>query len=131
MSFWKPGKWREPGCPGCPAEGHYHYPEPGGRIWCCRTGDPPGRRNRILIELPGIDDHARAMEIIGRTAQLNPCGPDGEVILTGTNCKNAYVSRDELGRPAVSLEFDPEGTKKFAAATEKFLRQPIAILLGR
>jgi protein-export SecD/SecF family membrane protein len=85
--------------------------------------------NRILIELPGIDDHARAMEIIGRTAQLNFVGPDGEVILTGTELKNAYVSRDELGRPAVSLEFDPEGSKKFAAATEKFLRQPIAILL--
>ncbi len=85
--------------------------------------------NRILIELPGIDDHARAMEIIGRTAQLNFVGPDGEVILTGTELKNAYVSRDQLGRPAVSLEFDPEGSKKFAEATEKFLRQPIAILL--
>lgn len=85
--------------------------------------------NRILIELPGIDDHARAMEIIGRTAQLNFVGPDGEVILTGTELKNAYVSRDQLGRPAVSLEFDPEGSKKFAEATEKFLRQPIAIIL--
>lgn len=85
--------------------------------------------NRILIELPGIDDHARAMEIIGRTAQLNFVGPDGEVILTGTELKNAFVSRDQLGRPAVSLEFDPEGSKKFAEATAKFLKQQIIILL--
>ena len=85
--------------------------------------------NRILIELPGIEDQARAMEIIGRTAQLSFMGPDGEVILTGSELKDAYVSRDNLGRPAVSLEFDPEGTRKFAEATEKFFRQPIAILL--
>ena len=85
--------------------------------------------SRILIELPGIDDHARAMEIIGRTAQLSFVGPDGEVILTGTELQDAYTSRDELGRPAVSLDFDSEGTRKFAEATGNFLGEPIAILV--
>ncbi len=85
--------------------------------------------NRILIELPGIDDQARAMEIIGRTALLTFVSPEGDILLTGTDLADAFVSRDDMGQPAVSLEFNPEGTQKFAAATEKYLRQIIGIFL--
>ncbi|HHX77356.1 MAG TPA: protein translocase subunit SecD [Firmicutes bacterium] len=86
-------------------------------------------KNRILIELPGIEDQARALEVIGRTAMLTFVGPEEDVVLTGADLVDAYVSFDELGRPAVSLEFNDEGTRKFAEATEKYLGKIISIYL--
>lgn len=84
---------------------------------------------RIRIELPGIEDQAQAMEIIGRTAQLTFVSPEGELLLTGADLKKAYFSRGQYGEPIVALEFGEEGTQKFAEATEKHLHQPIAIFL--
>ena len=48
-------------------------------------------KTRILVELPGIDDSQRALELIGKTASLQFIGQDGKVILTGNNverCKS-------------------------------------------
>lgn len=84
---------------------------------------------RIRIELPGIEDQAQAMEIIGRTAQLTFVSPEGEVLLTGANLKTAYFNRGQYSEPIVALEFDDEGAEKFAEATEKYLHQPILIFL--
>ncbi len=84
---------------------------------------------RIRVELPGVEDQARAMELIGRTAQLVFKSPEGEVLLTGAHLKTAYFSRDHLNRPIVALEFDEEGTSLFAEATERYLRDHIAIYL--
>jgi preprotein translocase subunit SecD len=89
--------------------------------------------NRIRVELPGMNDPDRAIEIIGKTAQLKFIGPDGQVILTGANVKDskAVYAQTETGvqQPEVTLVLDAEGTKKFAEATQKFLNQPIAIVL--
>ncbi|MDP9749611.1 protein translocase subunit SecD [Thermoanaerobacter pentosaceus] len=89
--------------------------------------------NRIRVELPGMNDPDRAIEIIGKTAQLKFVGPDGQVILTGANVKDskAVYAQTETGvqQPEVTLVLDAEGTKKFAEATQKFLNQPIAIVL--
>ena len=89
-----------------------------------REGD-----DRIRIELAGIEDQRAAREVIGRTAMLTFMGPSGETILTGGDLRNAGVTYDERNRPAVSLEFNAEGTRKFAEATEQFLGQIIAIQL--
>ncbi|SDE96431.1 preprotein translocase subunit SecD [Thermoanaerobacter thermohydrosulfuricus] len=89
--------------------------------------------NRIRVELPGMNDPDRAIEIIGKTAQLKFVGPDGQVILTGANVKDskAVYAQTQTGiqQPEVTLVLDAEGTKKFAEATQKFLNQPIAIVL--
>jgi len=85
--------------------------------------------DRIRIDLPGIEDQRAAREIIGRTAMLSFVGPDGETILTGADLRNAGVTMDQFNRPAVSLDFNPEGSAKFAAATEKFIGQIIYIHL--
>jgi len=85
--------------------------------------------DRIRIELAGIADQHRAREVIGTTAMLTFIGPDGEVILTGGDLRDASATFDDLNRPGVSLEFNPEGTRLFAEATEKFLGQVIAIYL--
>lgn len=74
--------------------------------------------NRIRIELPGAEDADEAIATIGKTAQLIFMTGDGNVVLDGSMVKEAGVSRDEMGYPAVSLEFDAEGTKRFAEATE-------------
>jgi len=84
---------------------------------------------RIRIELPGIEDQAQAMELIGRTAQLTFVSPEEEVLLTGANLKTAYFTRGQYNEPIVALEFDEEGTEKFAQATEKYLNQRIFIYL--
>ncbi|NLC51893.1 MAG: protein translocase subunit SecD [Firmicutes bacterium] len=91
---------------------------------------PEGER-RIRIELPGIEDQGRALEIIGRTARLSFVGPDGEEILTGANLVDAYFARNpaHFNEPIVVLEFDDQGAQLFAAATEEFLGEVIYIYL--
>lgn len=85
--------------------------------------------NRIRVELPDIDDPARAMEVIGRTALLTFVDPEGEIVVTGANLTKAEYTYDEYNHPAVGLEFDREGSEKFAEATGKWLEHPIAIIL--
>ncbi len=84
---------------------------------------------RIRIELPGIEDQAQAMEIIGKTAQLTFVSPEGDVLLTGGDLKMAYFTRSQRNEPLVALEFNEEGKGKFAEATEKYLGKQIAIEL--
>ena len=85
--------------------------------------------DRIRIELAGIADQQAAREVIGRTAMLKFAGPDGEVLLTGGDLRDAYSTFDEMNQPAVGLEFTADGTAKFAAATERFIGQVISIHL--
>ncbi|KXG78214.1 hypothetical protein AN618_06060 [Fervidicola ferrireducens] len=85
--------------------------------------------NRIRVELPGVKDSQKALEIIGKTASLEFIGPDQKVILTGDDVSDARALYDNLNNPVVSLKLNSQGTKKFAEATEKFLGKPIAIVL--
>lgn len=77
--------------------------------------------NRIRVELAGIEDPQEAIDLIGKTAQLQFVEPNGDVVVTGKNVVNSDVAfqRNELGteQPVVTLEFDKEGTKNFAEAT--------------
>ena len=89
---------------------------------------------RIRVDIPGVKDATQAVEEIGATAQLTFVGPDGEVALGGKHVKSAskqiYTDQQTgLNKTVVSLEFDAEGTKLFAEATEKYLNQPLAIML--
>ncbi len=90
-----------------------------------REGD-----RRIRVELPGVEQIQDALDMIGRTAQLQFVSPDGEVVLTGGNVSGAsatYVDREP--NPVVSLELDSEGTQRFADATGRFIGEPIYIIL--
>ena len=85
--------------------------------------------NRISIELAGAKNAQDAIETIGKTAQLQFIDPDNNVILTGKNIKESKVvyTQDNLGKstPVVSMEFDEEGTKKFADATTKLYNETV------
>jgi protein-export membrane protein SecD len=105
--------------------------------------------DRIRIELPGVSNVQEAAETIGKTAQLKFVRVaedsyaitgmtidefDGELILSGDMVEDANTTSDEYGNPAVFLEFDTEGTRKFREATETVVKYgagegQIAILL--
>jgi len=85
--------------------------------------------NRIRIELAGLKNAQQAIDMIGKTAVLQFIDPTGKVVVTGTNIKNSEVqyqktsgsSAEEL---VVALEFDKEGTEKFAEATGNLATKP-------
>lgn len=88
--------------------------------------------NRIRIELPGVNDAQQAIETIGKTAQLQFILPDGNVVVSGAEVTKADVMIDSRNnQPFVSLEFNSEGSKKFAEATRSLAptNEPIFIVL--
>jgi len=84
---------------------------------------------RVLVQLPGVTDPQRAIEVIGRTALLEFKDEEGNTLLTGAHLKNAQVQYDRFGRPVVSIAFDEEGAKLFAQATTANVGRPIGIYL--
>ncbi len=50
-------------------------------------------------------------------------------IITGSDLKTAYVSKDEFGRPAVGFELKSEAASKFAEFTSKNIGKRLAIVL--
>jgi SecD/SecF fusion protein len=74
--------------------------------------------DRIRVELPGAEDVDEAIELIGKTAQLEFVLADGRVMLSGNDIKGAGVTTDqEGGGYAISLEMSREGAAKFEEAT--------------
>lgn len=83
-------------------------------------------------------------------AQLEPVNPESEIVLmkpaapnqhamwfklakradvTGNHLKYAHVGFDEFGSPIVHLEFNPEGSAKFAQITGAHIGEQLAIVL--
>jgi preprotein translocase subunit SecD len=52
-----------------------------------------------------------------------------EAKVTGANLKDARVSNDEMGLPAVSFELDRDGAKSFAVISEQNIGNALAIVL--
>jgi len=90
-------------------------------------------KDRIVVELPGINDAKEAQALIGKTAQL--VFATGSVILkptslTGADLAESSVTFDQnTGKPAVSLTFTKEGGDKFAKITGENVGKPVAIVL--
>lgn len=113
-----------------------------------RQGD-----DRILVQLPGLDDPARIKELLGTTAKLSfhlvdysgrgtsvmtlPMAESpGETLainrraeLTGDMLANASVSQDQGGRPAVGFRFNTVGAKKFCTLSTENSGNLFAIVL--
>ncbi len=98
---------------------------------------------RLIVELPGVKEVNQAIDLIGKTAQLefleeNPdekaASESGEFFLktnlTGKDLKRAAVQFDSnTGNPVVGLEFNSEGAKKFGEITTKNNGKVVAIFL--
>lgn len=86
---------------------------------------------RIIVELPGVKDPEKAIEMLGKTALLEFQDESGKTVLTGTDLKDAKAQIDQSNRNLVSLEFSDEGAKKFADLTAKNIGKHISILLDK
>lgn len=98
-----------------------------------------GGKERIIVELPGIQNTQEAANLIGKTAQLifaevsQEASPSAGIIptdLTGADLERASVDFDQTtGKPVVALRFTKEGGEKFEKITEKNIGKQVAIFL--
>ncbi|CAA0100601.1 Protein translocase subunit SecD [BD1-7 clade bacterium] len=108
--------------------------------------------NRIVVELPGIQDSATAKRIIGKTANLefrlesNGKGPsqtfefrngdsrrrqaalERSVVITGDQVSTASTSFDENGRAQVNITLDSRGGRQMHAATKNNIGRGLGVL---
>ena len=90
--------------------------------------------DKLIVELAGIKDPQKAIELIGTTAKLefrikNKDGSYGPVLLEGSALKTAGVSKDQVGMPSVSFELNSQGANTFAKITRENIGKQLAIML--
>ena len=115
--------------------------------------------NRIVVQLPGVQDTARAKDILGRTATLevrlvdedamrsgSTIGVDvfperrrdgsismvpvkKQVIVTGDQFIGAAATFDQDQRPAVSVDLDQAGGRNMRVASRENIKHLMAIIL--
>lgn len=106
-------------------------------------------KNRIVVELPGVQDTAEAKRIIGKTAnlefRLESEGRIGEVfefrdgrgldarlennaVITGENVTDARASFDENGRPQVNITLDTKGGWQMGHSTRDNVGRRLGVL---
>jgi preprotein translocase subunit SecD len=106
-------------------------------------------KNRIVVELPGVQDTAEAKRIIGKTAnlefRLEAEGRIGEMfefrdgrgldarletnaVITGENVTDARSSYDENGRPQVNITLDTKGGWQMGHSTRDNVGRRLAVL---
>ncbi len=87
--------------------------------------------NRIRVEVPDVEDPESIFQIIGKPATLEfRADEDSEPYVTGADLEDAYVSTDENGNYVVAIQFNSEGTKAFATATEERKGQTLGIYIN-
>ncbi|MCO4784483.1 protein translocase subunit SecD [Marinomonas atlantica] len=109
--------------------------------------------NRIVVELPGVQDTAAAKRIIGATANLEfrlEAGLDAnagdidtltfrdgsgrtarlerDIIITGDSVSDASSSFDENGRPQVNISLDGKGGSQMARVTRTAVGRNMAVV---
>jgi len=109
-------------------------------------------KNRIRIELPGVQDPKEAKRIIGATASLdfyqlaknardvnvkrirNDNGKlltlNNKVVFSGSNIKNARAGRDEMGSPLVNLSLDSIGGDKMSEFSKSNIGSPMITIFS-
>jgi preprotein translocase subunit SecD len=109
--------------------------------------------NRIVVELPGVQDTAEAKRILGKTANLEfrlGAGPDDSrattetfefrdgsrppapvergLIITGDQVTDASASFDEHGQPQVNIKLDGHGGDLMSRATRSNVGRSMAVI---
>ncbi|OYT94818.1 MAG: protein translocase subunit SecD [Pseudomonas sp. PGPPP3] len=109
--------------------------------------------NRIVVELPGVQDTAEAKRILGKTANLEfrlaadadagkastesfefrepgrrPVPLERGLIITGDQVTDAQASFDENGRPQVNINLDGHGGELMSRATRSNVGRSMAVI---
>ncbi|WP_271410910.1 protein translocase subunit SecD [Pseudomonas sp. Q1-7] len=109
--------------------------------------------NRIVVELPGVQDTAEAKRILGKTANLEfrlaaeptaskastesfefrepgrpPVPLERGLIITGDQVTDAQASYDENGRPQVNIRLDGHGGELMNRATRNNVGRSMAVI---
>ena len=109
--------------------------------------------NRIVVELPGVQDTAEAKRILGKTANLEfrlaaatdaprattemyefreegrpPVALERSLIITGDQVTDAQASYDENGRPQVNIRLDGHGGELMNRATRNDIGRSMAVI---
>ena len=109
--------------------------------------------NRIVVELPGVQDTAEAKRILGKTASLEfrlaaepdaakaatesfefreegrpPAQLERELIITGDQVTDAQASFDENGSPQVNIRLDGRGGDLMNRATRNNVGRSMAVI---
>ena len=92
--------------------------------------------NRIRVAIPGVEDQAQVLDLVGKTALLEfkSVKVEGEnvvyeTLVTGKSLKEATVKFDQYGKPYVSLKFDEEAGKIMEDYTGKNVGELLVITL--
>ncbi len=118
--------------------------------------------DRIVVQVPGLQDPEAPKQLLGRTARLEfklvdltatpeqiaqgrapvgsqilpyPDSPQGRIavqrraIITGDRITDARQDFNQQGQPAVSVNFDTQGSQRFARVTTENVQKPFAIIL--
>jgi preprotein translocase subunit SecD len=89
-------------------------------------------KKRVIVELAGVEDPDKAVETLQTTAKLTFRNEQGEILLDGSELKDAKAAVDTSRGTAdyvVQISFSTEGAKKFAAITTAYLNKNIGIYL--
>lgn len=85
-------------------------------------------KKRVIVDLAGVQDPEKAVEILKTTAKLTFKDPQGNVVIEGSDLKDARGGSGQQGF-VVNLTFTSEGAKKFAEVTTRSVGQKIGIYL--
>jgi len=80
--------------------------------------------NRIVVELPGVQDPAEAVQVLGRTAQLT-VQRDNETVMTGEGISDASAVRNPQGAGfVVNIQFRGDAPGKWQKVTGEAACEP-------
>src|SRR5436309_5846049 len=94
--------------------------------------------DKILLQLPGVDDIQQANEIATRQAKLEIKVPDKdkpaqykslEPPLTGEHLNPTFVTFDQASRPVVNFEFTGPDSDRWVQLSKDYLNQQVQITL--
>lgn len=97
-------------------------------------------KDRIIVEMPGINDPKEAVDSIGQTAQLifvevQDSSPSALIVptgLTGADLSSSNVVFDQnTGKPSVAFEVSKDSQDKFAEVTKRLVGKRMIILLDQ
>ena len=107
-------------------------------------------RNRVVVELPGVQDTATAKRILGKTANLEfrleasmeassfnreqfayedrSVQLERDIIVTGESVSGARSAYDENSQPQVSIDLDADGGKMMHRVTRHAVKRKMGVL---